>query len=71
MNMAKIITLIVLAVLIVGGIASWDLIPKSWFDRLPAFGQTALVACAVIFSIFILIGYVIDSGIPQKMFKKK
>jgi hypothetical protein len=69
--MTKIITWILIAVLIVGGIASWDLIPKSWFAQLPAFGQIALVTCAVIFSTIILIGYVLDSGIPQKIFKRK
>jgi hypothetical protein len=57
--------------LIVGGIAFWDIIPKSWFDRLPAFGQIALVVCAVIFSLFILIGLVLDSRIPQKILKRK
>jgi hypothetical protein len=71
MNMAKIITWILLAVLIIGGIASWNFIPKSWFDRLPAFGQIALVTSAAIFSLFIVIGYVLDSGIPQKIFKRK
>lgn len=71
MHMAKIITRILLAVVILGGIFSWGLIPTSWFDRLPAFCQVVLVVCAVIFSLFILIGYVFDSGIPQKMFKKK
>ena len=69
--MSKIITWIILAILIVGGITSWNFMPKSWFDRLPEFGQIAIVACAVIFSVFILIGYIIDSGIPQKMFKRK
>ncbi len=69
--MTKIITWIVIAVLIIGGIASWDLIPKSWFAQLPAFSQIALVTCAVIFSAIILIGYVLDSGIPQKIFKRK
>ena len=71
MNMSKIITWIVLAILIVGGIAYWNFMPKSWFDRLPEFGQIAIVTCAVIFSVFILIGYMIDSGIPQKIFKRK
>jgi hypothetical protein len=69
--MTKIITWILIVALIVGGIASWDLIPKSWFDRVPAIGQIALVTCAVIFSTIILIGYVLDSGIPQKIFKRK
>lgn len=69
--MTKIITWILLAVLIVGGIASWNLIPKSWFDRLPSLGQIALVTCAIIFSAIMLIGYVLDSGIFQKIFKKK
>lgn len=69
--MTKIITGLILAVLIVGGIASWDLIPESWFDRLPAFGKITLVTCAIIFSTIALIGYVLDSGIPQKIFKRK
>lgn len=69
--MAKIITWLILAVLIIGGIVSWNLIPKAWLDQLPAVGRIALVACAIIFSTIALIGYVIDSGIPQKIFKRK
>lgn len=45
--------------------------PTSWIDRLPAFWRIAIVTCAVIFSVFTLIGYVIDSGIPRRFFQKK
>ena len=69
--MTKIITWLILAVLIIGGIVSWSLIPKAWLDQLPAVGRIALVACAIIFSTIVLIGYVIDSGISQKIFKRK
>jgi len=69
--MTKTVTWIVVAALTAGGIASWDLIPKPWFDRLPALGQIALVTCAVIFSAIMVLGYVLDSGIVQKIFKKK
>lgn len=68
--MSKILLSLV-AVLFVGGIASWDLIPKPWFDRLPASGQIAIVSCAIIFSGIMILGYVLDSGILQKIFKKK
>lgn len=71
MNMTKIITRILLAVLIVGGVAFWNLMPTSWIDRLPAFWRIGIVTCAVIFSVFTLIGYVIDSGIPRRFFQKK
>ncbi len=70
-KMAKIILWILIAVFIVGGIVAWAFIPESWLERLPAFGQFALVSCAVIFAVITLIGIVMDSGIPQKIFKKK
>jgi hypothetical protein len=69
--MSKIITGIFIGVMIVGGLFAWNLIPMSWVDRIPPMGQIAIVTCVIIFSLIMLIGYVIDSGIPQKIFKKK
>jgi hypothetical protein len=69
--MSKFITWIFVAVLIIGGIASWNLIPRSWFDQFPALAKIALVICAIIFSLFVIVGYVLDSGLLQRIFKKK
>jgi cytochrome b subunit of formate dehydrogenase len=69
--MTKILISLSIAVLIIGGVATWDLIPKSWFDRFPAWGQIALVICAIIFSAVMLLGHVLESGTLQRIFKRK
>jgi cytochrome bd-type quinol oxidase subunit 1 len=69
--MSRILTWTIAAVLIVGGIASWNLIPESWFDRFPEWVRIALVTCAIIFSGLMILGHVLDSGLLQRIFKKK
>jgi hypothetical protein len=70
-NMKKIITPITLAILIIGGIISWNFMPESRFESLPSFVQLVLVICSIIFSTLMFVGYLFDSGIPQRLFKKK
>lgn len=69
--MSKITTWIIIAVLIIGGIASMDLLPKTWFDRIPAWGQVLLVVSVIVFSASVVIGYVLDSGLIQRIFRKR
>jgi SNF family Na+-dependent transporter len=71
LDMTKIFTWLLVAILIVGAIASWGFIPKSWFDKVPTFCQIILIASAIIFSAVMILGYVLDSEILQKIFKKK
>ena len=67
----RIIVAFFLIILVVGGAASMDLIPRSWFAHAPAWGQTVLVVCCIIFTGMMIFGYAFDSGIFQKIFKKK
>jgi hypothetical protein len=69
--MFKMIKWIFIVVLIIGGLASWDFIPRSWFDQIPTVGKILLVTCAVVFSLLMILGDVLDSGILQRIFKKK
>jgi len=69
--MRKLTAGIFFGVLIVGGTVAWGLVPKSWFELLPPVVQIGLVACAVLFSLTMFIGYALDTGIPQKIFKRK
>lgn len=69
--MSKVVTWIAIAVLIVGGVTSWHLIPRSWFDQLPVPGKVALVTCAIVFLLFVNLGYVLESRLLQRMFKKQ
>jgi uncharacterized membrane protein YraQ (UPF0718 family) len=69
--MSKILRWLVVGILIVVAIATWDFIPKTWFDNVPIFGQIILIASAIIFSAVMILGYVLDSEIIQKIFKKK
>lgn len=60
-----------IAAVIVGGLMSFNIIPKVRLDQFPEWLRIFLLSCFAIFSIFILLGYIFDSGIIQKIFKSK
>ena len=60
-----------LTALLLGGAVSFGLIPPDWLALVPHPLRLLLAACFVLFSLFILLGYVLDSGLLQRLFKKR
>ncbi len=56
---------------LIGGIASMFPFTAEFFQRLPYWVLYPLRICAAIFLVFMLMGYLIDSGILQRLFGKK
>ncbi len=57
--------------LLLGGAVSFGVIPKNWLALFPHPLRLFLAACFVLFSLFILVGYILDSGLLQRCFRSK
>lgn len=63
--------LLLLLILLVGGIASVFPVTSDYFTRLPYWILYPLRICTAIFLAFMFIGFLIDSGILQRLFGKR
>ncbi len=71
MNRTDLASWLFLTTLILGGIVSLGLLPQAWFDALPGWLQIPLIALLAIFSLVMFLGTILDSGILQRIFRKK
>jgi hypothetical protein len=62
---------LLLLLVLMGGIASMFPVAAEFFNPLPYWVLCPLRICAAIFLVFIFMGYLIDSGILQRLFGKK
>ena len=60
-----------IAAILVGGLVSFELIPRQVFAAFSGWIQWILAACFLAFSVLMAAGYVVDSGIVGRIFKKK
>lgn len=65
------VTVLLAIIFLPGILVAWDLIPACFFAQLPEWLKTAMAICGLIVWIGMLVGYLFDSGIPQKLFKKR
>ncbi len=71
MNGSDLTSWLFLGILILGGIVSLGLIPLAWFEALPGWVQIPLIAFMVLCSLAMFLGTILDSGILQRIFRKK
>lgn len=62
---------LILILVLIGGIASMFPVTAEFFERLPFWALYPMRICAGIFLTFMFIGYLVDSGILQRLFGKK
>lgn len=60
-----------LSVLIVGGAISWGFIPQEWLQEVPGWVRAILVVCLAVFSVTMFVGFIMDTGIVQRLLRKK
>lgn len=67
----KLVFGLILIVMLTGAIASMFPVTAEFFERLPYWVLLPLRICAAIFLVIMFIGYLIDSGILQRLFGQK
>ncbi|MBX3742664.1 MAG: hypothetical protein KF712_16890 [Akkermansiaceae bacterium] len=68
---ARILIFLLAAIFIIGGIASFEIVPREWMDDGPQWIKWTVGACFLLFSLLVAIGYVLDSGVIRRMLGSK
>ncbi|WAC18367.1 hypothetical protein OVA24_14105 [Luteolibacter sp. SL250] len=68
---AKILILLSGAVLVIGAVASFDIFPREWVADGPQWIRWIVGSCFLLFSLVVVVGYVSDSGLIQRILRSK